>query len=578
MRIAVVDKEKCRPERCNHECKLFCPPERNDVEVITIEKKAKINEQTCIGCGICVKKCPFDAIIIINLTHEAGKLVHQYGENGFRLFNLPVIKESKIVGLLGRNGTGKSTALNILSGITKPNLGKVKEEISWNEIIENFRGSEIQQYLERIKEKRIKVSYKIQRVELISKTYGERKVRDLLDGVEKEIIEEMGLKVLMDRKVSTLSGGELQKIAIAKALSKDADFYFIDEPTSFLDIKNRIDVAKTIKLKLKDKSTLVVEHDLIILDYLSDFVHIIHGFPGAYGVVSNIYHTRRGINSYIEGYIKEENIRFRDYSLEFNYIKESKRLKEKLLYVPKMKKTYDSGFFLEIEDFYLYRGEIIGILGRNGLGKTTFIKLLAGIEKDDENVCDFDLKIGYKPQYISLDYEGSVDNFINENIKLNDDIKNHLMKPLEIERFIHKEVSSLSGGELQRLAILYSLSMPADLYLLDEPSAYLDVEERIILGKILRRYAEQLNTSLFVVDHDLLFLSSVSDRIMVFDGIPAKEGYAKQPVDFREGINYFLKTVDITMRVDEETKRPRINKEESKKHIEMKSKGIYFEF
>ncbi len=576
-RIAVIDKDKCRPDRCNHECKSFCPVERTGKEIITIDKKAKINEILCVGCGICAKKCPFGAITIINLTQETGKLVHQYDENGFRLFNLPVIKKGAIVGLIGRNGTGKTTTLNILTGVTKPNLGRFNEDVKWKEIIETFRGNEIQAYLEELSKNNIRTSYKIQRVDLIRKKYKGKKVKELLCDVNSEIIKDLELDILMERNVEDLSGGELQKMAIAKSINKDADFYFIDEPTSYLDIKNRMDVAKIIRKRLKDKSVVVVEHDLVILDYLSDFVHIMHGYPGAYGVVSNIYHAKRGINNYILGYIKEENIRFRDYEIEFTYIKESKQTKEKLLYIPRLRKTYNNSFRLEIEECEIFKGEVIGILGKNGLGKTTFIKILAGLEKDDENLLEINMKIGYKPQYIDIEYDGTVENFFIENIKMNEEIKNHLIKPLEIERIMHKNINRLSGGELQKIAIVYALSREGEIYLLDEPSAYLDIEERLRLGKILRRYAEQLNTTLLVVDHDLLFLSSVSDRVMLFDGISGVNGYAYTPRHFKEAINMFLKSVGITMRSDDETKRPRINKEGSQKDIEMKSKGIYFE-
>ncbi len=576
-RIAIVDKEKCKPERCNKECKTFCPVEKSGKEVITIERKAKINESLCIGCGICVRKCPFDAIIIVNLTHESGKLVHQFGENEFRLYNLPILKEGAFVGLIGRNGLGKTTALNLLSGRIKPNLGRWNEDIPWEQIIENFRGNEIQNYLERLSKGEVKVSYKVQRVNLLGKIYEGKKVKELLDGVPQEIISSLNLNEVLERNVEHLSGGEMQKVVIAKAISQDADFYFIDEPTSFLDIKNRIDVAKIMRNQLKNKNVLVVEHDLVILDYLSDYVHIVYGYPGAYGVISNIYHTRRGINTYVEGYIKEENLKFRDYGIEFTYIKESKELNEKLLYIPEMKKSYGNDFVLDVEDFYVYKGEVIGILGRNGLGKTTFLKILAGKEKDDENIFEESLDISYKPQDPDISYEGTVEEFFYENIKVNEDIENHLIKPLEIKRIMHKKVNTLSGGEMQRLAIVYALSKNADLYLLDEPSAFLDVEERINLAKILRRYAEQLNVSLFVIDHDILFLSSVADRMIVFDGIPSKHGYAKRPQHFKDAINTFLKGIGVTMRKDEETFRPRINQEGSKKDVEMKSKGIYFE-
>ena len=150
MRIAVIEKAVCKPNKCLHECVRFCPINRSGSKCVWVdeeEKRARIDERLCVGCGICVRKCPFNAIHIINLPERLEKhLVHRYGANGFELFRLPVPKQGMVVGLIGSNGVGKSTSLRILAGELKPNLGRVEEHVEWRDVIRFFRGSELQLY------------------------------------------------------------------------------------------------------------------------------------------------------------------------------------------------------------------------------------------------------------------------------------------------------------------------------------------------------------------------------------------------------------------------------------------------
>ncbi|MGB9674694.1 MAG: 4Fe-4S binding protein, partial [Nanopusillaceae archaeon] len=149
-RIAVIDRDRCKaPEKCDYICMKVCPIQKNNIKIFSIlqDKKPAIDEGYCIGCGICVKKCPFNAIIIINLVKEPDERpVFQYGPNTFRLYKLPIIKEKGVVGIIGRNGMGKSTAINILAGLLRPNFGEFNKKFEDKEIIRFFRGSELQKY------------------------------------------------------------------------------------------------------------------------------------------------------------------------------------------------------------------------------------------------------------------------------------------------------------------------------------------------------------------------------------------------------------------------------------------------
>jgi ATP-binding cassette, sub-family E, member 1 len=150
------------------------------------------------------------------------------------------------------------------------------------------------------------------------------------------------------------------------------------------------------------------------------------------------------------------------------------------------------------------------------------------------------------------------------------------VKPLGLTPLLTKKLNELSGGELQRVAIARALSQKADLVLLDEPSAYLDVEQRLIVSKIIRGIAEMKALSVLVVDHDLVFLDYLSNRLLVFDGKPAVHGTANGPFSMEEGMNRLLKDVGITLRRELESGRPRINKPGSQKDSEQKRSGKYY--
>jgi len=326
-RVAVLDKELCQPKKCGLECIKYCPVNKSGADCIVLNeeiKKAQIDEDICNGCGICVKVCPFDAITIINLASElATDKVHQYGINSFRLFKLPTPTKGEVVGLLGRNGMGKSTVVNILSGNLKPNLGNYSQPPEWDDILKYYSGTELKSHFEKIMNGDIKASIKPQQVYNVAQAF-DGTTKDLLEkyderGVTRELVKELGLKNSLENNLKELSGGELQRLAVAVATSKDADFYFFDEPSSYNDVFQRTGVARVIQGLAKiGKSVMVVEHDLTLLDFLSDYIDVLYGEPAAYGIVSNILSTKVGINVFLDGYLPTENVRFRDKKFTFD--------------------------------------------------------------------------------------------------------------------------------------------------------------------------------------------------------------------------------------------------------------------
>src|SRR4030042_445149 len=402
-RVAVLDADRCKPKHCSTLCHHFCPMVRSRIEAIRFENgKAVIVESLCTGCGICVKKCPFKAISIINLPNELDKdCSHRFGPNTFKLFRLPTPSPSTVLGLLGQNGIGKTTTLKILSGDFKLNLGNFEKPPSWNEIIQHFRGSTLQEYFQKLSEDKLRISHKQQYVDKIPKAVSGN-VGDLLEKVDErrkleDIAEQLDLKQIWERPLEVLSGGELQRVAVAATMSREADVYLIDEPSSYLDVKQRLEVAKAIRsLKNDQKTIIIAEHDLAIIDYLSDQICVFYGEPGVYGVVSNVHGVRTGINIYLQGYIPDENIRFRKEAIIFHEKPPATSAGggETLLRWEQVEKTF-KGFKLVAHAGEIKRGEITGILGPNGIGKTTFVKILAGLEEADKGAKFDRLKVSY---------------------------------------------------------------------------------------------------------------------------------------------------------------------------------------
>lgn len=577
VRIVVLDTDFCKPGDCSKECIRFCPIVRTGAEAIKYDPSMDrpiVAENLCTGCGICVKKCPFRALKVVNLPDELEEIcVHRYGPNTFKLYRLPIPKEGIVVGLLGANGAGKSTSLKILSGEIMPNLGFYDCPPDWRSILKFFRGSELHEYFKKLSEKKLKVVTKPQYIDeapkRITGTVGEILSRIDERKAIKEISSHLSLDPIWEKDIHALSGGELQRVAIAAVAVREADVYVFDEPSSYLDVYQRMEMAKMVQgLAKKSKYVIVAEHDLAVLDYISEHVCLYYGKPGVYGIVSKPHGVRVGINIYLNGYIPDENIRFRPYAIKFHLSPTPSewRAEDIMLQWYPFKVCID-GFTLEASGGEIHRGQVIGIVGANGTGKTTFVKVIAGVIPPTEGyVPELSMTVSYKPQYVVPSTSKSVRDVlssISPALLADQWFLEEIYNPLEIAPLLDRATDSLSGGELQRVAVAACLSREAKIYLLDEPTAHLDVEHRLAIAKAIRKVVEKRGSAAFVVEHDIVANDLVADSVMVFAGEPSRKGLASAPSGLRNGMNAFLKGVGITFRRDQDTGRPRVNKNDS---------------
>lgn len=570
---AIIDQDNVTEEVKDIAVK-YDPLNRSGGEGFHVNKDGKLEieeHKVMKSHRIIQDKIPNDSIRIVELPSESGQLIHQYGENGFRMYNLPKPAKGDVIGLLGRNGIGKTTALKILSGEITPNMGNHSEELDINQVVDEISASVLVEHLREAHKDRISVSRKPQ----IASEYSiDKKVLEVLD-IDKDIADELSIDRLLDKELSSLSGGELQRVLVSNALSEESDVYIFDEPSSFLDVRQRVDTSDVISENVADKSTtFVVDHDLTFLESLCDTVHILYGDTNNYGVVSNPISTRNGINDYVRGYVSSDDVRIRDTQFEFDIrSSENKQLESERVSYSDFEVSVGS-FELSVSEGEIKQSQVVGILGENGLGKTTYAKALAG--QLDTNM-DFDFTVSYKPQYLEVGEDSiSTEAYLSRIPDINRSTMRDMKRKLDIESLMQQDIGSLSGGELQKLSLAICLSREADIYLLDEPSAYLDVETRNQVGQLLKGYSNKTGNPVLVIDHDIFLISTVSDNVVVFSGQSGSHGNATSVIGLREGMNKFLSEMDVTLRKDRDTNRPKFNSRGSQLDREQRNKGEYY--
>jgi Predicted ATPase, RNase L inhibitor (RLI) homolog len=502
--------------------------------------------------------------------------------------------------------THNSTILQILSKSIEPNFEIFDKKFEKKEILSKFKGTELHKYFSRLYNSELSTSVKHQHVELLIKYLSFKKLDPTIktylfekssykedDEFYKYVIETLELNNIYDSKVKTLSGGELQRVVCASTLLKKADVYIFDEPTNYLDIKQRLNVARLIRsLSKPNIYVIVIDHDISILDYLADYICILYGTPGAFGIVSNPIATANAINIYFDGYIPSENMRFRETAYSFKELNEiissieiTNQKDEITSYVkyPKTDIIYPNFHLTIKEGNNIKEPSITIILGCNGSGKTSFINYIAKT---------LETTISCKPQYIDkidqFKISGSyptVDEFLNKEIQTSyydDMFRSDVVKPLNIHEIKNRKLNQLSGGELQKVWLIYCLGKPSKIYLIDEPSSCLDCEQRVIVTKIIKKFMIHNKKIGFIVEHDLTMAVSLAQdyesNIIVMENVGERKFVSSEPLYFKEGINRFLKIMNVTIRTEtvNNNNRPRINKINSTKDREQKLTSNYY--
>jgi len=589
MRILSINYDKCKPDLCGYACEKYCPLViKGQKNVVTIRKdtgKPIINNRTCLmarkgTCGVCINKCFPRALSVVNLPspETAGLLVHCYDENGFRFFGVPQINPGKVIGLLGANGIGKSTILNILAG-QQPNGGNFDSpEIGFKNFFEHLNIASFRQFLTDLQSKTIDVAFKPQIfTELVQKS---QKVSEILNSIQDhgyfsqdEVIQLLELTPILNRIPKALSGGELQRLAIGLVLLKEADIYLIDEPCTFLDFRQRIKMAKIFhQLASAGKTVFIAEHDIAILDFQSDLIYLFYGDQHKFGIISRLaYSTKKGINNFLIGKLKEENVRIRGKRIIFTrVVKEREWENRPGVSFSNINKQVGS-FSLTVEAGKIHFGEILCILGENGLGKTTFARHLTKTLKE--------VRVSFKPQFLHREFDGTVREFLTlyTNTYVNSrEFNLYILKPFSISHLLDKPLAALSGGELQRSFLAGCLGKKADLYIVDEGSAFLDVEERLKATRVIRHIISKNNAACIAIEHDIQIADALADRIMLFEGLPGHKGNTIGPLPKKAGLNRFLKRIDVTFRRDTETGRARLNKLGSRLDREQRKNDAYY--
>lgn len=514
-----------------------------------------------------------DSIRIVELPSESGQLMHQYGRNEFRIYNLPKPVEGDVIGLLGKNGIGKTTALEILSGELLPNLGMHEDPPNLQDVVGSLSESVLVEHLRKAQDDNISVSRKPQ---IASDYTMDKVVSDVLNiSSDDDMAKNLSIDGLLNKRLSSLSGGELQRVLICNALNVEADVYIFDEPSSFLDVGQRVDTSEVISNNVEeDSTTFVVDHDLTFLESLCDKVHILYGETNNYGVVSNPSSTRNGINDYVKGYVSGDDVKIRSEQFKFEIrSSEDKQLEDNRISYPDFDVTLGD-FDLSVSGGDIMESQVVGILGENGLGKTTYAKALAG---QFDTIEDFDFRVSYKPQYLEATNENiSPDTYVSQISNIDRSTMKDMNRRLNIDNLMNQKLGNMSGGELQKLSVSICLSRQADVYLLDEPSAYLDVETRNKMAQLLKTHSNKTSDPILVIDHDIFFISTVSDDVVVFSGVPGDHGEATPVIDLKEGMNTFLSEMDITLRKDRDTKRPKFNSKGSQLDRKQRKSGEFY--
>lgn len=533
--------------------------------------------------------------------------------------------------MLGSNGIGKSTIVKIYADEIIPNFGNFdldndptipqtqkKKHITIKyqdneekKVLEYFKGTETYNFFKDLYQKKIKVAIKKQSL----KEEPSQKVLDsihslLLSSDNQEIYYELDIEPLLKIPYDKLSGGQKQRLMIFLTMIQNVDLYIFDEPTNYLDITQRLKIGKLIrKFAEKDKMVLVVDHDITIMDYIADVIHILYGVAGAYGIVSSPISCAEAINQFFEGYLSNDNVRFRQESysyqlnLDVNSLEDEKKddnkdddnninegiIKQiKIISYPDIEiKFPESKFTLNVPSGSFSESSSVNIiLGENDSGKTTFLKWLSTNQNEIISIKpQYPEEMFNNPKYQDLTTQELISELIPQTYG-DMNFQTNVIRALDISGFDSTLLRDLSGGELQKLALIITLGKNAKYYLFDEPSASLDIEERVKVIKVIKRFLVHNQKIGFIVEHDIAMafslIKDVESHVIVFqieNNLDEHEIKASSslPLNGIDGLQMFLKTANITFRMGlySKFKRYRINRLGSSKDIEQKREGKY---
>ena len=480
------------------------------------------------------------------------------------------IDQGQKVAIVAKNGSGKTTMMRCIMGMEPVDSGKVTFRkdirVAFMEQTENMR--EDQTILESIFDHDLPELKLIKEYNIAVAKNDEAKLEELYQSItelnawDTEVRVQQILSVLkledMDKRISELSGGQKKRVALAKVLLSDADFLILDEPTNHLDL----DMIEWLENYLSSsKSTiLMVTHDRYFLEVVCDTIleladQTIYRYKGNFSyylekkaerqeqtqsTIEKAKNTFRKELDWIRRQPKARGVKQKARVDAFQDVKKvaSQRLDEDELELPvkmerlgskivefhKVSKSYPNRVILNDFSYNVQRQERLGIVGNNGAGKTTFLKMLVGQEEVDKGkiVLGETVVFGYYSQDLSK---------VNDDFKVIDVVREVAEYiPLEkgrqmsaaqlLERFLfprdmhYQFVHKLSGGEKRRLKLLRVLMSNPNFLILDEPTNDLD----IFAMSVLEEYLRQFQGCLIVVSHDRYFMDKMVDHLFVFEG------------------------------------------------------------
>ena len=534
------------------------------------------------------------------------------------------INDKEKIGLIGVNGTGKSTLLKIIAGAQIPDDGTITKanKVRIEYLPQNPYYDENATVLEQVfkgtcEEMKIIGDYQ-DVLDKINKSYDEKlndrllKLQEKMDALNlwdlessaKTVLTKLGIKDF-NQKVKELSGGQRKRVSLASALITPCELLILDEPTNHLD-NDTIDWLETYLNSFKG-SILMITHDRYFLDRVTNRIleldkGILYSYEGNYSVFLEKKMNRLQLAESMEA--KRQNLlrkelawvrrgakarttkqkarlqRFDELSNKNDYTPEDKleisvgssRLGKKIIEIENLSKSFDGRTFIDNLDYTLARTDRIGIVGRNGLGKSTLIRLLNGELKPDSGTISIGetVKIGCFNQDTSkMHPEMRAIDYIKEESDYITTADGHKITASQMcEKFLfngtlqYTHIKNLSGGEKRRLQLLRVLMMAPNVLLLDEPTNDLDIDT---LSR-LEDYLDDFNGVLICVSHDRYFLDRVCNKIFAYEGrgkINIYTGNYSDYLDYREQENIEFEEYEDKVK-EEKPKAPKKEKPKTK--------------